>query len=564
MIDRVTSTASTGPAATTGADVIAQALADQGAKYFFNLPGNGVYPMLDPLADHGIKYLLGLHEASVVSIADGYARGSGDVPFVNLYMVPGTANALSAIYIANRDRVPMVITSTQQTRAIIGRDAYASTPDLLGMVRQFTKWCWEVTAPERLPEAIHRAYKIAAAHPQGPVFLSLPFDLFPAKVTGTLSEPARPSAVPGYGAPAAAAVAGIAERLVSAERILMVCGKDVVTGGAIDDVVALADDLGAAVVSEPWAGVVAFPSPHDLGLGEYTRATFDRIRPTAVLAIGARLFPEAIGAPEPAFPVGTSVMAIGLDPTDLGRQQATDIGAVCDIRLGVQAIRAAVRGRVPAAPRAARLAELAALQKEIGAANETVLREHHDNRPMSIARLATELNGAIDERTLIVEHATTSTPMLLRYLKIPRPERIFGTGASVQGWGMPAAIGLQLARPDERVLAIVGDGGFTFTCQALWSAAEYRLPVTILVINNRGYRSMRSGVLRDAKRSTAKGVDFGFDFEIDFAHAAAAFGVAAQRVEDPADLGATVRAALESGRPSVIEVVISPNPFPWI
>ncbi|HVR88319.1 MAG TPA: thiamine pyrophosphate-binding protein [Candidatus Limnocylindria bacterium] len=548
----------------TGAEVIAEALAAEGVEYFFNLPGNGVYPMLDPLAEHSIKYVLGLHEASVVSIADGYARASGKVPFVNLYMVPGTANALSAIYIAHRDRVPMVITSTQQTRALIGRDAYASATDLLGMVRQFTKWAWEVNSPERLPEAIHRAFKFAAAHPQGPVFLSLPFDLFPAVVQGVRSEPNRPSAVPTLGAPSPASVEAMAARLAAAEGLLFVAGKDAVTGGAIPDLVALAEELGAAVVSEPWAGTVAFPRPHDLGFGEYTRATFDRIAPSCVFAIGARLFPEAIGVPEAAFPAGTEVLALGLDPTDLGRQQAVDVAAVADIALGLKAVRAALRGRVPAALRDARLARLAPFQAELRAADAAFLEEHGTDRPMSIARLATELNRAIDDDTLIVEHGTTSTPMLLRYLRQARPEHLFGTGASVQGWGMPAAIGVQLARPDARVLAIVGDGGFAFTPQALWSAAKYQLPVTILVINNKGYRSMRSGVLRSAQRALARGVDFGFDFEVDLAHAAAAFGVTSRRVEDPAEIAAAVRSALQSGKPSVIEAVISPNPFPWI
>jgi benzoylformate decarboxylase len=183
---------------------------------------------------------------------------------------------------------------------------------------------------------------------------------------------------------------------------------------------------------------------------------------------------------------------------------------------------------------------------------------------MSLARLAIELNKAIAPDTVIVEHATTSTPVLMNYLRVPRPENIFGTGGSVQGWGTPASIGVQMARQEQRVLAIVGDGGFTFTCQALWSASRYRVPVTIMIVNNRGYRSMRSGVLRQAKRSADRGVDFGFDFEVSVEHAARAFGVPARRVSDPAAVADAVRAGLSAGAPNVIEVMISPNPYPWI
>jgi thiamine pyrophosphate-dependent acetolactate synthase large subunit-like protein len=548
----------------TGAELIAKALAAEGLRYFFNLPGNGVYPMLDPLVDYDIQYVLGLHESSVVFMADGYARASGKVPFVNLYMVPGTANGLAGVYTAYRDRVPMVVTSTQQTVPIVGRDAYASAPDLLGMVRQFTKWAWEVPVVERLPEAIHRAFKLAATPPQGPVFLAFPFDLFPAAATRPLNEPTRPSAVPSFGAPPAEAIRAIADRLMDATGILFVCGKDVVACGAVGDVEALAREVGAAVVSEPWAGVVAFPTPHAHGFGEYTREIFERLAPTLVFGIGARMFVEAIGVPEKAFPEGTRVVTVGLDPGDLGRHVAAEVSGVGDVRLAVQAIREACRGRVDAARRAARMAVLDAYQRESRAALEAALEEHYHNDPMSLARLATELNKVISADTVIVEHGTTSTPVLMNYLRVPDPGNIFATGGSVQGWGMPAAIGAQMGRPDHRVLAIVGDGGFTFTCQALWSASRYRVPVTIVVINNGGYRSMRAGVLRQAKRSAEKGVNFGFDFEVDVGHAARAFGVDARRVSDPAHVADAVRAGLRGDAPNVVEVVISPNPFPWI
>ena len=154
---------------------------------------------------------MGLHEGSLVHMADGYARASGKVPFVNVYMVPGTTNALSAVYAASKDRVPMIVTATQQTRGIVGRDSYASTNDLVGVARPFTKWAWEVNSPERLPEAIHRAHQIAATYPQGPVFLTLPVDLFQAPVERPLGEPSRPTAIPSFGPLAPALVHDLAK-----------------------------------------------------------------------------------------------------------------------------------------------------------------------------------------------------------------------------------------------------------------------------------------------------------------------------------------------------------------
>lgn len=549
---------STTPRTLTGGEAIARALADEGLEYFFNLPGNGVYPMLDPLLDYPIQYRLALHEASLVAIADGYARASGKVPFVNLYMVPGTSNALSSIYIASRDKVPLVITSTQQQTSVVGRDAYASAPDLLGMVRQYTKWCWEVTAPERLPEAIHRAFKIAATYPQGPVFLSMPFNFFREPVHGPLNEPSRPSAVPSYGPPPAQVVQAIADRLVSAERVLLVCGKDVVDCDAVAALETLAREVGAAVVWEPWTGVVAFPSPHDLGFGLYTRETFDRLAPTLVFGVGARMFAEAVGA-EPGFPAGTQVVNLGLDPTEMGRLQPSDVSGVGDVGLGLLAVLDAVRGRIEPARRAARLDHVAAYQAEVRAERDALLRENYDNAPMSIPRLATELNRVLTPDTLLVEYGTSSTDLLLKYLDLPNPRHYFGTGSSTQGWGTPAAIGVQLARPHQRVLAIVGDGGFAFTCQSLWTAARYGIPVTVLVLNNQGYRGIRGTISRTCERAIAQDYAFDVDFEVDVQQVARGFGVAARRVEDPAAVAEAVRDAMHDDRPEVVEVVISPR-----
>ncbi|MBV9329671.1 MAG: thiamine pyrophosphate-binding protein [Chloroflexi bacterium] len=545
-------------AASTGAELISEALAAQGLEYLFNLPGNGVYPMLDPLHEHGIRYILGLHEASLVSMADGYARATGRVPFVNVYMVPGTANALSAIYIASRDRVPLVVTSTQQSRPIVARDTYASHDDLLGLVRGVTKWSWEVNSVERLPEAIHRAFKIAATPPLGPVFLSLPVDLFPARLHGTLNEPSQPTAVPRLGPPPADVIEHVADLLVNTERVLIIAGKDVLQCDAVDDLVALAEDLGGAVANEPWNAVTAFPQPHSLGFGEYTRDTFDAISPTLVLGVGARMFTEAVSVPEPAFPPGVRVVTLGLDPMDLGRVQRSDVAAVCDVREALSALRAAIGGRIDASRRASRLSTIDAYQSQRRRENQQLLSEHFDDQPMSLARLTTELNRVITPDTVVVEHGTTSTGMLMTYLELPRPANVFGTGASVQGWGLPASIGIQLGRPQQRVLAIVGDGGFTFTCQGLWTAARYTIPVTVLVLNNHGYRSMRGGMQRGAPRSSAAGLDFGYDFRIGIGDVARGFGVPSLSITDPSDVAEVVGGALAADGPRVVEVAISP------
>jgi thiamine pyrophosphate-dependent acetolactate synthase large subunit-like protein len=133
----------------------------------------------------------------------------------------------------------------------------------------------------------------------------------------------------------------------------------------------------------------------------------------------------------------------------------------------------------------------------------------------------------------------------------------FGTGASTQGWGLPASIGVQMGRPNQRVLAVIGDGGYTFSPQALWSAHKYNIPVTVVVLNNHGYKAMRGSVLRNSPRAAARGVDFGFEFETDVCGIARSFGVQAERIADPNKVAEAVRAALQHDGPNVVEVDVT-------
>ena len=544
----------------TGARAFLDALVAQDVRHFFNVPGNGLGPVLRELFDYpSLHYVLGLHEGGLVAMADGYARASGRPSFANVYMAPGTANALSSIYTAHRDKSAVVVTSTQQARATVGRDAYASG-DLVAAVRPFTKWAWEVAKPERLAEALHRAFKIAATPPLGPVFLSIPSDLFPAEIDGPLTEPSRPTAVPRLGPPRPEQVQAIADRIAGADRILLVCGQDVLLTGAVEAVDALARHVGAAVVSEPWNSTLAFPDPHDLGFGEYNREILGRLAPDVIVGIGARMFVEALGSPEPGFPDGTALLALGQSSDELGRMHPAEVACHCDVRLGVEAVHVALRDRVDDRRRSERLAHLGAYRDQITADRRALLEEYHDRSPMSLARMAVELNRVVDRDTVIVEQSTTSGGMIRAFLDQLSPYRWFGTGGSVQGWAPGAAVGVQLARPGEPVLALLGDGGLAFSPQPVWTAGHYGIPVTWLVIDNQGYRSTRGNVHDLMQAPTAAKPDFGFDFAVDVAAVAQGFGgVRVDRVTDPADLADTVKHALADDAPRIVHAVISPE-----
>ena len=393
--------------------------------------------MLEALFDYqALRYVLAVHEGPLVAMADGYARASGKVGFANVYMVPATANALSSIYTAYRDRSPLVVTSSQQSRRTVGRDAYGSTHDLAGAMREFTKWSWEVTEAGRLAEALHRAFKVAATPPQGPVFLALPSDVIAAEGDSSVNEPSRPSKVPLAGGLVPARVENIVELFARAERVLIICGQDVRLNGAVEAVEKLADKVGAAVVSEPWNGLVAFPKPHRLGFGEYNPDVLERIRPDLIVSLGARMFVEALGAPEPAFPTGTTLVALGQSSNDIGQQFAADVAAVCDVRVAVEQILDACHGSIEERARHQRLREIDTYQREIASDREQMLADQYARSPMAISRLAAELNTVVDADTVVVEQATTSGGMLRAMADQLHPYNWLGTGGSVQGWAM--------------------------------------------------------------------------------------------------------------------------------
>lgn len=554
----MTGTVSTG---VSGAELLLDALIDEGVTHFFNNPGLGHWGIVDRLAGSPIEYVMALHEASLVSMADGFARGSGRPSVASVYMMPGTANAMSALYIARQDRTPLVLASTQQMRSMTGRDPYASIDEYLTMAGSVTKWAHEVTSPERLPEAIHRAFAIAMTPPKGPVFLAIPYELFPATAAGPPTGPLGPSAVPRLGGLDPGACELLVERLVSAERPALIVGKDVIERDAVDQVVALAELVGAPVMHEEWTMTVAFPNRHRLSVGNATEGgtpkLLERLGTDFVLNIGGRVFPE-VSAPIGALPEGMDVAAISECPRDLGRSVALTSASIADARIAVEQLLAAYPRTGLEEKTARRLSIVGEVREENERARRDLISDAAgEGSRMRPVRLFEELDKAMTDDTLLVEHATTNFASLYAAVDVARPENVFGTASSNQGWGLPAAVGLQLARPGQPVVAVVGDGGFSFTPQVLWTAARRNIPVTAIVLNNRGYNATRWGsALFPRIVEAGQEADFDFWFDVDASKIASGFGVKAARVSDPHDAGDAIRAALGSDEPNVIEVLV--------
>lgn len=552
----------------TAASVLMWILEAAGVRYLFGNPGTTELSFLDALADSRIEYVLALQEATAVAAADGYAQASRRVAVVNLHVMPGLANGLSILDNAHRARTPLVVTAGQQdTRLLL--DEPILSGDMARVAEPFTKWSCEVRRPEDAPVALRRALKVAQTPPTGPVFLSLPMDVMGAEVDDA-GEPPVSVTVPASPDPQAIALA--ADLLLAARAPLIVAGDGVARAGAMAELVAVAERLGARVHGEPIYRRASFPGDHALWRGGLF-PTPDSVRKAleasdAVLIIGARAFSWFLHADDDPCPPGLTVIQVDDDPWEVGKTIPTTLGIVGHPRAALadlarlldaratDAQRAAARGRLDAAT-----AARAEFAKRLGDA----ARREAEHAPISPAYLMHTLAGLLPRDAIVVDESASSLPHVLRHVPFESPDSFFGSKTGTLGWAMGAALGVQLACPDRKVVATVGDGSLMYAPQALWTAARYRLPVTYVVPNNASYAILKSGMLAlglpAAKRGVFPGMDL-VDPEVDYVRLATALGVRAERVEAPSGLRDTLAACLAHPGPSLVDVAIERGVHP--
>jgi benzoylformate decarboxylase len=533
-----------------------------GVTHLFGNPGTTELPFLDALDGSGLQYVLALQEATAVAAADGYAQASGRVAVVNLHVAPGLGNGLAIIQNAARARSPIVVTAGQQdSRLLLDEPILAG--DMVQMTEQFTKWSHEVRTPAEALTAMRRALTLAQTAPTGPVFLSLPMDVMVDAADDPASGGFEP---PSAAMPDAQALERAAALLGSARAPLIIAGDGVARAGAVDDLVAVAEALGAPVYGEPIFRRTNFPGDHPLwrgGMFPTPAGVRKALEPSdAVLIVGANVFAWFLHTPGRPFRDGLTVVQVDDDAWEIGKSHPVTLGIVADPGAAVRALRAALGAHIAPAARAAAGDRLTAATRTRA---EYVRRLHADadaqagETPVSPAYLMRTLARLIADDTAIVDESASTLPHVLRHLKFSSRGAFFGSKTGTLGWGMGAAIGVQLARPGRKVVATIGDGGLMYAPQALWTAAHYGLPITFVVPNNASYAILKSGMLSLGLPGAKRGIFPGMDItlpEIDYVALARALGVTATRVDKPAALGDVLETALACDGPSLAEVPI--------
>ena len=529
----------------------------------FGNPGTTELPLMDAFAtENELRYLLGLQEAAVMAMADGYAQASGKLAVVNLHVAPGLGNAMGMLYDAQKAGSPILVTAGQHEQSFNATEPILWA-DLPTIARPLVKWSSEVHRLADLPRLVHRAAKTALAPPTGPVFLSLPGDILRADGDIDLLGP---------DARCAARCAATARRSKrprhcwrSAKRPVIMAGDAVAQSRAHAELVELAELLGAPVYTEFVPSTASFPASHPLFRGSMVRLAPD-VRKVldqydVLFSVGGDLF--TLSLPSDVDPMPPGIDAHPSRHRSLGaRQELSARGrhsrrpegdAAGDHRRRARAHVAAAR----AAPRASGspiASEAIAAEREALKAKARSLAGATPVQPLALLHAIGEM---LPKDAVVIEEALSSAPGIRQLIRSDDPQSYFGLRGGGIGWGLPATIGVKLALPDRPVVGLIGDGSAMYTCQALWTAARYRIDAVFVILNNTSYRILKQRL--HAMRGLAEQADSYVGMElidpkIDFVGLARSLGIKAERAKTVHEATDLLGQALKNGGPMLIDV----------
>src|SRR5215469_4494004 len=536
-------------------------LKQEGVEIMFGNPGTTELPLMDAFAtENELRYLLGLQEAAVMAMADGYAQASGKLAVVNLHVAPGLGNAMGMLYDAQKAGSPILVTAGQHEQSFNATEPILWA-DLPTIARPLVKWSSEVHRLADLPRLIHRAAKTALAPPTGPVFLSLPGDILRADADIDLSAPTR--IAPRLRGDRAA-IEAAAALLADAKRPLIMAGDAVAQSRAHAELVELAELLGAPVWAEFVPSTASFPSSHPLFRGATARtqaAVREALDAHDVLfSVGGDLFTWSLPSKIAPMPPGMRLIHLDTDPWEIGKNYPAEVGILGDPKATLPELTVAVRERMTSAARGAARDRLKTASDATMAAREALkakARSQAGVTPVLPLALLNAIGEMLPRDAVVIEETLSSAPGIRSLIRSDDPQSYFGLRGGGIGWGLPAAIGAKLALPDRPVVAIIGDGSAMYTIQALWTAAHYRIPVIIVILNNTSSRLLKQRL--HAYRGHAEQVDTYVGMElidpaVDFIGLARSLGIEAQRAKTVHDATDLIAKALKDNVAMLIDV----------
>ncbi|GBC75166.1 Acetolactate synthase large subunit [archaeon HR06] len=538
----------------SGAKALVEALKKEKVDVIFGIPGGANLPIYDALYDSGIRHILARHEQSAAHMADGYARVLRRAGVCMATSGPGATNLVTGIATAYMDSIPMVAITGQVPTKMIGRDAFQET-DIVGVVMPITKYAFQPRKAQEIPETIKKAFYIANSGRPGPVLVDVPKDtqteaadmIFPDTVS-----------IRGYNPqiyPDPFQIEKACELLLKAERPVILAGGGVIIAGAFHELQALAE-LILAPVATTFKGKGAFPENHPLSLGPvgmhgHIEANRLIIEADVLLAVGSRFSDRSVGKFE-EFGNGMKIIHIDIDPSEIGKNKQADIPIIGDVKVSLTKLVESLTKKIIKREENLWL-------KRVKQVKEEVKQYWEKEEPKDIAarRLLKKLREVLPPESLVTTEVGQCQMWASLHFDVIKPGTFFSsTGLGTMGFGFPAAIGAKVAKPDVPVVDIAGDGSFCMTENSLATAVLEKIPVIVVIMNNR-----LLGMVAQWQRLFYNRRLIGVDLKNcpDFVKLAEAYGAQGIRVGSLKEFEEAMKLALKSDVVTVIDVPIDPE-----
>jgi acetolactate synthase-1/2/3 large subunit len=542
-----------------GAKVIIESLKREGIDHIFSLPGTTILDLFDALYDDKeMKLIVTRHEQGAAFMADGYTRVSGKPSVCMASRGPGAMNMAIGVHNAFMESSPIIVLIGQVDQDISLRDAFEEM-DLVSVFKPFTKWSVEIQKAERIPELVQRAVRTSISGRPRPVMISVPMNLQKADIEEVFwpkTNLPRPRANMRD-------IEGIINLIIRSNRPVILAGGGINSSNANVELLKFSEFLKIPTIST-WARNDVFPNDNLLFLGAAgfgaAKVTLDYLASAdLILALGCR-FSEFTTMRYRFLKSGSSLIHIDMDSEGLSRVFSPTMGVISDAKLALEDLLNVSKTTVnedylrKAKDR---------LSHEIKDAKGKLLKasiissDQYQGNFIHPGILMQHIQKTVEEDAIIVIDSGSFMPWASRFYQYQQPKTMISTAGGSMGFALPAAIGAHLAKPNQKVLAITGDGGFMMVLQELETAVRYKIPIIVIVMNNFSF-----GNVKEKQIKNYGGRVIGSDYSNpDFAQLAKLFGANGERIEKTEEIIPAMGRALKSDLPSVLDVMIDPNLF---
>ncbi len=528
----------------SGAEILLKSIEAEGVDTIFGYPGGMALPIYDALYDSGIRHILGRHVQGVAHAADGYARATGRPGVCLATSGPGATNLVTGLANAFMDSIPIVAITGQVTRPSLGRDSFQEA-DITGITMPITKHNFLVKEPAELARTVKEAFYIATTGRPGPVLIDVPSDISLSQID---YEPPYEINLPGY-KPApdtdARQINKAAEAIADARRPLIYAGGGVIISGAHDELLRLAETL-AAPVTCTLMGMGGFPGSHPLFLGMLGMhgtkyANFAVSECDLLIAVGARFDNRVTGKLE-TFASKAKIIHIDIDPAEIGKNVKVDIPIEGDVKAVLDQLLAVLRPN---------LAE--AWREKINAWKKEYPLKYCNSGNIKPQYVIEEIYNITGGNARITTEVGQHQMWAAQYYSFSKPRSFITSGGlGTMGFGLPAAIGVQVGCPDEVVFDIAGDGSIQMNIQELCTAVNYDLPINVAILNN-GYLGL---VRQWQEMFYNRRYSHSELFNPDFVKLADAYGAVGIRVTRKEELAPALQRAIQLKKPVMLDIIV--------